>query len=338
MTHPFFVANPDERDAQINLGGVRSVLALPLLKDGAVVGQLVIYRKEPGAFPEKQVALLENFAAQAVIAMENARLLDEIRQRQEELRVTFENMGDGVALFDAAHRLVAWNRRFQDILDLPDDVLSQGESFADYIRTLATRGEFGPVADADEQVQHLVALVGEQRTFERARPDGRTVEVRNNPVADGGFVLIYADITERKRAEAEIAAARDAAEQAARTIEAAYRELKTAQANLVQAEKMASLGQLTAGIAHEIKNPLNFVNNFSELSVDLLDELKESAAPGFARWTPTGAPTSTSLRSCSPATWKRSPNTAAAPTASCAACWNIHGEPPASGAVSISTR
>jgi signal transduction histidine kinase len=86
---------------------------------------------------------------------------------------------------------------------------------------------------------------------------------------DGGIVVIYSDITERKRSEAEIRAARDAAE-------AAYRDLKAAQANLVQAEKMASLGQLTAGIAHEIKNPLNFVNNFADLSVELLDELKET--------------------------------------------------------------
>ena len=67
--------------------------------------------------------------------------------------------------------------------------------------------------------------------------------------------------------------------------EAALVDLRRAQDRLVQSEKMASLGQLTAGIAHEIKNPLNFVNNFAALSVDLLGELKETAAPGFAALT-----------------------------------------------------
>jgi signal transduction histidine kinase len=56
-------------------------------------------------------------------------------------------------------------------------------------------------------------------------------------------------------------------------------ELRTAQDRLVQTEKLASLGQLTAGIAHEIKNPLNFVNNFSALSAELIDELDETLAP-----------------------------------------------------------
>ena len=65
--------------------------------------------------------------------------------------------------------------------------------------------------------------------------------------------------------------------------EAALTDLRRTQDRLVQTEKMASLGQLTAGIAHEIKNPLNFVNNFSDLSVDLLDELHDGGGAGQTR-------------------------------------------------------
>jgi len=86
MTDPFFAAHPELRDRQIELGGVRAVLNVPLLKDGAVVGLFVIYRGEPGEFPDKQVALLEGFAAQAVIAMENARLLGALQARDADNR------------------------------------------------------------------------------------------------------------------------------------------------------------------------------------------------------------------------------------------------------------
>jgi signal transduction histidine kinase len=256
--------------------GIHTVLSVPMLHDSNPIGAISVTRREVAPFSEAQIELLKTFADQALIAIENVRLFAELRdrtseltQRQTELRVTFDNMGDGVAMFGETQHLVAWNRKFQDILDVPDDIIARRRTYSEYVRYLAERGEFGP--DPEEQVRQFVEQAGRSRTYERTRPDGRVIEVRHNPVPGGGFVLIYADITERKRSEAEIRAARDAAE-------AAYRDLKAAQANLIQAEKMASLGQLTAGIAHEIKNPLNFVNNFAELSGDLLDELHDAVA------------------------------------------------------------
>jgi two-component system NtrC family sensor kinase len=87
-------------------------------------------------------------------------------------------------------------------------------------------------------------------------------------VADGGFVLIYADITERKRNEAEIHAARDAAEEASRTIEAAFRDLKSSPGQFDPGGEDGITGPThRRHRARDHKNPLNFVNNFAALSV-----------------------------------------------------------------------
>ncbi|MBH5366598.1 GAF domain-containing sensor histidine kinase [Bradyrhizobium glycinis] len=140
---------PDLTEAMKELArtrGYRSILVVPMLRDGLAIGTIAVTRREPGHFPDKAINLLKTFADQAVIAVENTRLFNEVQDRTSEL---------------------------------------------------------------------------------------------------------------------------------ARSLD----DLRAAQDRLIQTEKLASLGQLTAGIAHEIKNPLNFVNNFASLSAELTEELNEVLAP-----------------------------------------------------------
>jgi PAS domain S-box-containing protein len=119
------------------------------------------------------------------------------------LRATLENMSQGVAMYDADHRLVTWNTLFRQYLDMPDEFLGTDRTFSDYIRYLGKRGEFGD-ADLEKELEKRLALLGTSHSFERVRPDGTVLEVRRDPVPGGGFIAIYTDITERKKAELQL--------------------------------------------------------------------------------------------------------------------------------------
>src|SRR5262249_59796108 len=120
-------------------------------------------------------------------------------------------------------------------VERPGAFVAQRPRCSEFFRYRAQRGEYS--TDLEAQLSRAVDDTTRELRFERKRPDGRVIEVRRNPVPGGGFVLIYADITERKRAEQAIRAARDAAE-------TALRELQKTQASLVHAQKSAALGQL----------------------------------------------------------------------------------------------
>ena len=137
---------------------------------------------------------------------ERKRAEEALAEKEAILEVTLENMGQGITMFDGDLKLIAFNRQVADLLELPADLARTGTSLAEIIRYNAKRGEYGP-GDADEQVAERIAMARkfEAHQFERSRPDGMIMEIRGNPVASGGFVTTYMDITERKRAEAELA-------------------------------------------------------------------------------------------------------------------------------------
>ena len=206
--------DPDYRFPEaVTLNRTRTVMGVPLLREGEIFGVIALTRDYVEPFSERQVSLARTFADQAVIAMENARLLGELTRREHELRATFDHMGDGVVMFDADLKLASWNRNFQELLDISDSFLAGRPDLGDYVRLLVGRGELGD-GDVASTVVAYRERVDEVWSTERIRPDGRVIEVRNNPVPGGGAVLIYSDITHRKKAEEEIRAARDAAEAA----------------------------------------------------------------------------------------------------------------------------
>jgi two-component system NtrC family sensor kinase len=310
------------RRALVDLGRARSLLAVPLLKDRRVVGNFMIFRQEADRFTEKQIALLKQFAAQSVIAIENTRLLRELRASTEDLSesLTYQT-GSGNILKVIASSPTEVGPVLKAIVDNAREVCDAYDAAVllrdgDDLRFSAHHGpipigiEKWPInrhwaagrAVLDKQPVHLHDLLAEENAdFSDGRELSRrmghrcilSVPLLRENEAIGAIVLRRTEV--HPFGDKQIALLQTFADQAviaignvrlfeevqARTRElaASLDDLRTAQDRLVQTEKLASLGQLTAGIAHEIKNPLNFVNNFAALSAELTDELNDVLKP-----------------------------------------------------------
>ena len=298
----------------VDVAGARTLLLVPMLKENELVGAFAIYRVDIRPFTVTQIELVQNFAAQAVIAIENTRLLNELRQPLQQQtatadvlkvisRSTFDLQTVLDTLVESAARLceadkASINRAESDGYRgialygftpdfkayMADQLIPAGRG--SMVGRTVMRG--APIqvadlsADPDYKMKDMIK-VGVVRTalgvpmLREGSPIGVIFLARSEvkPFTDKQIELAQ---TFADQAVIAIENVRlfESVEARTRELAKSLEDLQTAQDRLVQTEKLASLGQLTAGIAHEIKNPLNFVNNFSAVSVELIDELREA--------------------------------------------------------------
>ncbi|MGE0846580.1 MAG: PAS-domain containing protein [Flavobacteriaceae bacterium] len=128
-----------------------------------------------------------------------------VAEKSTELSVVLESMDQGISMMDRDLTCRVLNSNFIDLLEFPRELGKPGTPFEAFIRYNAERGEYGE-GDIEEQVRHRVELARkfEAHCFERTRPDGTVIEIRGKPLPGGGLVTTYTDITERKKAEAEV--------------------------------------------------------------------------------------------------------------------------------------
>jgi signal transduction histidine kinase len=308
--------------AVAKLGGARTLLVVPMLKENQLVGALGLYRQEVLPFTNKQIALIEGFANQAVIAIENTRLLKELRQRTDDLSESLEQQtatsevlqvisssaGELTPVFQTmlenATRICG--AKFASLYLLDGSGLHMVASvnvpkaYEDWRRSASGQGPHMKQLLQSNEIIHSVDIAAEPAYLERDPIRVATVDLAGARtmltvpmIKDGAVVGAFNIFRQEVRAftEKQIELVKSFASQAVIAIENArllnelrerttelsqsLDDLRTAQDRLIQTEKLASLGQLTAGIAHEIKNPLNFVNNFSSVSGELIDELND---------------------------------------------------------------
>ncbi len=195
----------------------------------------------------------------------------QLRESQERLITAIEALDDGFVLYDADDRMVMCNTRYLEIYRESAAFIRPGERFEDIIRKGAERGQY---ADAVGRVDAWVAErlkqhLSPESSIEQQLSDGTWLRIAERRTKDGGVVGFRVNITDLKQVEEELRRTNETLEE---RIRERTRDVEHLHSQMLLQEKMASVGQLAAGIAHELNNPINFVRtNFATLTENFTD-------------------------------------------------------------------
>lgn len=269
-------------------------LALDTLRDAGrrflpreTVDAALLGAPATGAVPVLQETRLERELA-AVLGSASARLLldaarreagrdfdtvaaivgeasQDLRFNQRLLEAALENMSQGISVVDRDLRLVAWNHRYAELFGYPESLLRVGVPVADLVRYNLRNGWHADSIEeeVDKRVRHMHA--GTPYVSERVFPDGGAVEIRGNPMPDGGFVATFTDVTAFRHAEAELIRGNETLEQ--RVADRTAR-LDQARADAERANDAKS--RFLAAIGHDLLQPLHAAQLFTDALVEQL--------------------------------------------------------------------
>lgn len=226
--------------------------------DGTVLGCFANYRDTPSSPTDDDILAMADAKQLAAIAIERKRAVQALREseallsaKSRTLEITLERMEQGVMMVNADRIVEVCNRRAIELLELPADLMLSKPRFEQVLEHQWSQNEFSATGTDVREFVLAGGILDKPQTYERKRPNGRTIEVQSVPLEGGGVLRTYSDISERRHAEAR------------------RHELE---AQLLEARKLEAIGTLAGGIAHDFNNIMAAILGNAGLALDDLGD------------------------------------------------------------------